>query len=280
MNESTFHYDGYLVFTPVLIRTKNIPATNIPNIDEIISQLPEFHSGDPSAPAEGFEEMKIRKYIENDNKLSGAIKRELKDLTAVTYNVESYHEETAFVDQERREVYVREVESAEVYFFDSNIALLRGKQSIVNQAISAIQRVHSEEILIENIEFTPDFMSHIYEEFNDVFSDNIIQPNEISEVQFEGFDNISTMKIYSGDLKSELTNRYQNMSEGQINYITVKYYIDNIDTAIQIQSDRLHVKASEGAISRMTDLARMIYSIYFCKRISNIAVEYEGVQTR
>ena len=276
MAEDAFHYDGYLVFTPVLFRVKNEGKNGSSVLDDLFSNLPQFESGNPTKPAEGFERIQLHRHINLLPGVPSEILSEIKNIYPFRYRAEEYSEQEAYVDGQREVVNVRNIESADIFTFNSNIALFRGKQSIVNKAISAIQRARPKDILIETIEFTPDFLSLVYDNTGSIPGSPIIQSKSVSEVQFEGLENISTLKSYSGDIKSEQNEAYQNVPGRHIKYITKLYSIEDTQLEIEIQPGRLHVKAAQGSLSEMTDIERMIYSIYVAKKISAFAIEHDA----
>ncbi|MDG5778248.1 hypothetical protein VB773_14885 [Haloarculaceae archaeon H-GB2-1] len=271
MTKAEFQYEGLLVFTPVSIKSKvDLSSSSSSGIGE---HLPEFLQGNPDNPSEGFEEHDLHNYLKNDRFQPDSLRSLVSEITYIEYKSESYSEEEAYVDGRYKDVHIRQLETADIFILKPDLALLRGKRATVEKAISAIQRIRKADVLIEPIIFSPDFLHNLYYRSEQLFTNSKIKPREITEMRFEGPDSISTLKTHSEHINSDLQDIYQSSNEGQIEFLTRRYSVFGLNTVVQIQKDRLHVKTSKSELSGLGELETMLHSIYLCKEITEIAAE-------
>lgn len=130
MSTPSFEYDGYLVFTPALVKYSGGSSGDR---ETIIDSLPEFEQGTPENPQNGFQLGDFPYYALNDSHINSGIKHKFRDLLYIRYISESYNEVEAYSNGNMRSVYARNVDKSGIFWFDPKLALLRGKKQSSEQ---------------------------------------------------------------------------------------------------------------------------------------------------
>ncbi|WP_318567479.1 hypothetical protein [Salinigranum marinum] len=277
MNAREFEYEGYLVFTPTLIRRRKTlldvsqPDDKPPTLDDL-DELPGFEKGTPDEPGEGIEWVDLRDY---------RVPVEVREINKGTetslefgkYKSEIFTPEEVYVDDEIREGHVRDVVSADIFATSQDYLLLRGRKSAVNQAINYIQaKRHG--LLIEYVDISPRFLSELYKSPDQIIGHTPLKLKKIRSVQFEGESELSSIELSVGPYNADVRDQSNDIGNRYPTSLVAIFEFFDVDVFVELKNNRIHARTSKGDLSEHPPITRMVYSTELSKIIGRAALEH------
>ncbi|WP_152529867.1 hypothetical protein [Candidatus Halobonum tyrrellensis] len=282
MGESAeeFNYEGRLVFNQLYhLRSENGEATN----KDLLSNLSSYQGGTPDNPGEGFDIVDLDRY---DQDLITNLSSDTRDITYLQYKREDYTREELVNNQgEIEEVFMKNVNTADIFLVNSEFLIFRGSERITQSARENIKGVASDNFIFDEIDFSSDFLVWMIYLHNNgkAFSDKL-RVERFTDAKLTGNRDI-------GDSTRRISGSTEIMRSAPV--ATAILQGKNLDTLggyfiyediYHIASDisdngRIHVK-SRADIQHSSDLKRMVISVLFVSEILYISKKWMDMDPR
>lgn len=259
-DESSFEYDGYLVFNKIIQLEGSDDAG-------LVDGLPQY---DEKSPGEGFEEVNLTgKNIENSFLTEST---EISEVELYRYIYEDLNTAEAYVDGSLQTVHIPNKKTADVFKVNDRVFIRGGKQEIHELESTLLSLSSSRQFT--TIEFESDFFLWLlYRDFADNSIDEDIQISNLSDAKVSGKkDSLGKFNSVSGStnvLESAaivagiLSGNHLEMLGGDFTLL------DSYNLRVSISNQRVHIKAADD-IRNLPDIERILVSLKFLNEFCDL----------
>lgn len=275
MEGTSFEYGGFLVFKPAIAVVQRHRQSNRERLTP--SNLPEFKKGSPSNPSAGFEHEDLERYSMTPS-TKDLYHSHIDGVEYFRFKSENYTQEEVFVHDQIQDGYIRNVESTDLFLFQSGLILFRGKKRSVRRTINYIERTN-ENTVIESIDISPDVLSMLFENPEWTLQNSPISLKRIRSASFAGKDEISNLEMSVGGITSDLRDHFDQTDIRYPESLEAEFLLSGLEMSVKIGGTRIHIRTSDGDLHGEPALMRMVYAVTFSKVLSNILLrELEEIQ--
>ncbi|MFD1645575.1 hypothetical protein [Haloarchaeobius litoreus] len=273
MHSEEFDYEGYLVYTPARAVHGDSDKFSQENGPEgwNLGDLPDFKPGTPKQPQTGFEKINFYDILDNYD-IDPGVAIQFREMEYLRYKSESFSQESAYVEGDLREVYVRNIDSVDIFWFSTGLLLFRGTKKAVRKAIEDLQRIKKQELLIEDLPLSHGAVNQIYDKREILSWNSEIDYTHLHSVEFEGRDEISKMKISSLKDRGINTAKVTENAYPLSLEISVKIHGEE-EIFVDIDRSRVHVRTSDGGLAELPPALRIAYSVTIAKEVGQLALK-------
>jgi len=277
--EQPFTYQGRLIFNGIYRTTIRDDELDL---DTVVERLPAFEKGSPEHPGSGYEVSKIGEAAYEEDALPVELRGLSDDTLLIRYKYEEYETQEALVEGELRNVSTRSINEVDLYWVFPDYLFLRGSKTDTDHAKEDIGRAIGGGVRINQIEFDFRFLLWMfYKHYRQEDIDPDLTINRLSDAEtrnksgapaeiqrFTESRDVTVSESVLRDLMKILRGKTLTMIGGDFRLGDYQYAA-NIST-----SGRIQIK-SQFDIADAKDLIRVLLSIYFVHKVSELYSEWE-----
>lgn len=252
MTKNGFNYRGHLVFRPYQATVRNELENSKPREfeDVVFNELPSFKEDRSSEVNSGFRKL--------DKRIEENIGSEI--LAGIQYIRETPEKIAVFTQGEIKEKKIDTAESVDIFWLHPELLLFRGKKKVVKSAVTELEEIFFDSLLLNKITLQPEFVGEMGYEIrleNEVSGQFRGNEEDIKSATFSG-ENINEDQVDKGMYdKQELVN------------VTGSFLFDNHRITASVGKNHIHIYESND-LKNLDSLNRMLLAVNFAK----ILVEY------
>ncbi|MDZ7689099.1 MAG: hypothetical protein U5J64_10385 [Halobacteriales archaeon] len=286
--EPEFEYQGYLIFN-------DIYKTNLDDGSEfsgessqverkLENQFPQYSHSERGS--EGYKNLELKRYL---NQLDEGFDKINNDTIGFRYLEEETEIKEAYVDGEIRQVEVRDLHDADVYWNHPNYLFFRGSESDSEKAVKATKRrVSGSSSNLDPIKFDPNFLLWVfYKQFDDVHNNN--PPNlpfdidRLTDAGVKGDEDIFGGDNTIGD-STELVScpplLGAILEDKRFSKIEGTFSMSPGTVRAAVQSNKVHIKSSKGSLSNEGGTRRIGLSLLFLRKLVDLYDQWENSMSK
>ena len=274
-----YDYSGYLIYNSIL---KYDPEKI--DIDELLQELPAYDPGEQEH--DGFKENPILdEYNQDDVALDWDYYNDLRENhKIIEYIQEDIVEKEIYLEGESVVRNIIETRSCNVVFSRDGYIFIRGSKSIVDKIKPYLYNVIGEVASLKQISFSPDFLLWLFYDYDKITNINKgFEIKRLTDANLEGKrDSFGQMNSISGSNDISVSPPFlQGILAGRsISMLGGRFRLDHrIDLKADIWSEgQIQVKSSQGDISRLDPLSRLLVSIRFVAMVTDAANLWKSLE--
>ncbi|MBP1986022.1 hypothetical protein [Halolamina salifodinae] len=282
-SQSEFEYSGWLIFSPLRVNLKGDLERNmsISSVEQVLSErLSGYESGSPNNPGGGFSLPDTRDLFTN-TELPEEINHD--NLVHIRYTDEEYDSRFTYEsssEEMSEERYVN-ISQTNIYWKFPDYLFIKGASKEVSRIQSRIKSQLINSLYLEQFDIAPDFLIWIlYKmELGEGIS-SALTPRAIQEIEVEGGDNVfgEKVRVENPSFLSPLL--LQVFSENSIiSHMVIRWTYASKTIVAELSGGRIHIRVSDGALSEMSDLQRVGFSLGFMSELMELYEYWQNLST-
>lgn len=291
-SDEEFGYQGYLLFNGIYkadFIDEEFQGGRTEARARLSDHLPEYDP-DNQAYDDGYKRIRLDYAISDSESVENDLKDILNSLISYRYLYENRSTTNAYVDGELQQVEIPNINDADIIWSYPDFIFLRGAQEDVNETQEKTFQILSDHMHLTPFDFNGEFLLWLYyKHFEDQTISGGIGINELTDGEITGdrdpfgetnsVDDSTNLRqcipIIVGILKDKSFSELEGYFDLYGDY--------NIKSKVsqEHRQGRVHVKASEGAISTSTsDVRRMALALNFVQALVELRLYWEELDRK
>lgn len=280
---SRYGYQGHLVFQPFRTTVKEeLDQDNRQQTwKNILDRLPEqVEQPEEKNENEGYAPIcELTPELDGSSADSGLS----ENILSINYKIRWLKEKMALVEDEMKSVPVVETESADLILSYPDFLFARGNTFVRERAINTFRRLLADRVLIEKFKFSHDFFLWLLWRYYENKSLSSGEISRVSGVDLEGEDDL--LGASNRTTGSEDAIRSPSVIAGllrgkRVTRVELIYQMNDSPIRVDIEKNRVNIKASSDSLQDKSDLTRMRMSIRFLVALCDQYLSWQEMDPR